>query len=179
MWWKIVLGILAVIIVAALGYAYYVGFFAKIAVEEKEMGPYVLVYEEHRGAYKDIGIVMDKVYKSLLADGVETTRGMGIYYNNPQNTPEADLRSIGGSLIEEKDMDKLPVLEKKYKVMRIEKQKSIVVEFPYINQWSIMAGVMRVYSVMSKYIADHNYQTKEMVEIYDMPNGKIQYIMGL
>lgn len=176
---KIFLLIVGVLVIGVLVYLYYVGFFTKVTIEEKEMGPFVLVYEEHKGAYKNIGPVMDKVYNDLLADGVETTRGMGIYYSDPKTTPEAELRSVGGSIIEDKDADKLPLLEKKYKMMRLEGKKYLVAEFPYKNSMSILAGVLRVYPQITKYVADHKYQTKEMIEIYDMPNGKIFYLMAL
>jgi len=170
--------IFAIVIIAV--FLNYHGIFKKIVIEEKEMGPFVLVYEDHRGAYKNIGPVMDKVYLSLLnEDQIQASRSMGVYYDNPQTTPEADLRSVGGYLIEDNNLEQLPFLEDKYKVMRIDSGRLMVAEFPYKSKFSIIAGTMLAYPALNKYIAEHKYQPREMMEIYDQASGKIIYLMGL
>ncbi len=175
----IFLGFLLLLVIAGIFLNYH-GVFKKPVIVEKEMGPFYLVYEEHRGAYKNIGPVMDKVYQTLVSEEqIQPTRSMGIYYDNPQTTAEADLKSLGGYLIEDNNLEQLPFLQDKYQVKKIESGQFMVLEFPYQDKFSIIAGTMIAYPAINKYIVEHGYQPRETMEIYDLPNGKIIYLMGL
>lgn len=114
-----------------MGYLYYMSFFNKIEITEKEMGPYKVVFKEHIGDYKETGKIMDEIYYSLLDDGVETYKGFGIYYDDPKVVEKDKLRSIAGSIIEEKDYDKIDQLKDKYNIKTIDKTRSITTEFPF------------------------------------------------
>ncbi len=66
-------------------YTYYGGF-KKMEFVISEQGGETLVYENLTGDYKQSPVIMDKVYYSLLNnDKIETYKGFGIYYDNPQN----------------------------------------------------------------------------------------------
>jgi DNA gyrase inhibitor GyrI len=106
-------------------------FFNKIEITEKEMGPYKVVFKEHIGDYKETGKIMDEIYYSLLDEGVETYKGFGIYYDDPKVVEKDKLRSIAGSIIEEKDYDKIDQLKDKYNIKTIDKTRSITTEFPF------------------------------------------------
>lgn len=114
-----------------MGYLYYMSFFNKIEITEKEMGPYKVVFKEHIGDYKETGKIMDEIYYSLLDEGVETYKGFGIYYDDPKVVEKDKLRSIAGSIIEEKDYDKIDQLKDKYNIKTIDKTRSITTEFPF------------------------------------------------
>ncbi len=174
--------VLLVLLLLALGFTFflnYIGFFSKIIVEEKEVGPFVLVYEDHKGDYKGVAQVENDIYYSLLNNyQIETFKGFGIYYDDPKKVAKEDLRSIAGCILEEKDYDKIEKLkEDGLKIKEIPKQNSIVAEFPFKNQFSIIAGVIRVYPELSKYITENNLVNNEMMEIYDTPTQKIIYLM--
>lgn len=172
--------IIGVVVIALLIFLAQNGFFTKVLVEEKEVGPYVLIYEEHTGDYAGMKDVTYRVYNKLLnEDKIMTTKGFGIYYDNPRNVPKDKLRSIGGCILDEKDYDKIAVLEKKYKIKKIEKQRSLVADFPFRNRMSIIMGIMKVYPEMNEYVSSKHYQFAEVMEIYDMPNKKITYVMWL
>jgi hypothetical protein len=49
---KIIFGVIVFIIIGIVLFLFYLGFFSKIIIEEKEMGPFVLIYEDHKGDYK-------------------------------------------------------------------------------------------------------------------------------
>ena len=159
---------------------YYTGYFVKVVVEERDMGPYTLVYQEYLGDYATVGPVMDKISKGLIEDAqVTPERGFGIYYDDPATVAKEKLRSDIGVLLEEKDMDQLSLIKTKYKVKTFEKTKAVVAEFPYTSPLSVIAGVLKVYPELRKYVEVNKIHMSEVMEIYDRPAKKIYYIMPL
>jgi len=177
---KIILSVLFLVIMAILIFLDMSGLFFPIRIEEKEAGPYVLVYADHIGDYKNISKIMDMIYTSLRdTEKIQTSRGMGIYFDDPKTVSADKLRSIAGSILDEKDWDKIPQLENRYKVKRIPVQRMVTAEFPFENQLSVMIGVLRVYPKLSVYMKEKGYTGKEATEIYDMPNKKILYMFPI
>lgn len=176
---KFIFGAIAISIIGIAVFLSYIGFFSEIVIEEKETGSFILVYDEHTGDYKGTAEIQDSIYYSLINNqNIETFKGFGIYYDNPKIVPTSELRSIAGCILEKSDYDKIDYLkEKGYKIKEIPVQNSIVAEFPYKNSFSIIAGIMKVYPKIEKYIDDNNIESKEMMEIYDIPSKKIIYIM--
>jgi len=87
------------------------------------------------------------------------------------------LRSEIGCILEEKDLSKVEELKaKQFKIKEFPKTEAIVVEFPFNTQFSILAGIMKVYPKLEAYRKEYNYQTREVMEIYDVPSKKILYI---
>jgi len=172
----IIIGILGLIAVLLMGYLYYMGFFNKIEITEKEMGPYKVVFKEHIGDYKETGKIMDEIYYSLLDDDVETYKGFGIYYDDPKVVEKDKLRSIAGSIIEEKDYDKIDKLKDKSDIKTIDKTRSITTEFPFRNKMSVIFSLMKVYPELNKYIDSKGYKKGDVMEVYDVPNKKINYV---
>ncbi|SKC62929.1 hypothetical protein [Maledivibacter halophilus] len=177
---KIILIALLVIIVGIILFLNYVGFFSKIVIEEKKMGPYVLVYEEHKGDYKGTRKIQDNIYDSLLNKyGIETFKGFGVYYDDPKKVSKEELRSIAGCILEESDYNSIKKLkESNFKVTEIPKQNSIAVEFPFKNAFSVFIGIMKVYPEINKFVEKNGLNQKEIMEVYDVPAKKIIYIMN-
>ena len=156
----------------------YLSVFASIDVKEKKIGPLKLIYKEYIGPYKETGQIQDEVYYSLLnEEKIETYKGFGIYYDDPKTTPDSELRSKSGCILEEKDYDKLDRLEEDYDLMELGDQKYIYAEFPFKSKLSIMLGVFKVYPQLDRYLEEKGYEKKEVMEIYDIPNKKIIYLM--
>jgi len=155
----------------------YCGAFVKIEIKEEKVGGETIVYEEMVGDYKNSGKVMDKIYYDLLESySIETYKGVGIYYDNPQVVEKDKLRSEIGVVIEEKDLNNLEEVRKEYRVKQIEEKNYVVSKFPYKGQLSIMFGIMRVYPRINKYLDKHNIsQDGFVMEIYDTPNKVIEY----
>ena len=178
---KITATIILILILLAFIYLASLGLFDEVKLEEKQTGPFTVVYEEHIGPYQETGTVQDKIYYKLLnEEKIETFKGFGIYYDNPKEVAAEELRSEVGSILEEKDLDKIDVLkEKGYQIKTIETQHSIVATFPFKNKLSIMLGIMKVYPAMEKHIQANNYQPTPSMEIYDVPNKQIIYIFEI
>lgn len=170
----IIVAILAVIMVC---YYAYLGGFSKIEFQVAEAGGEILVYEEMVGDYAQSNTVMDKVYYSLLNDyNIETTKGFGIYYDDPQKVESTKLRSEIGSVLEEKDSVRIAELCDRFQVKFCPEQTCIVTEFPFKGPISVMIGLIKVYPAMNEYLKANNLNNDSpIMEIYDVPNKKIYY----
>lgn len=174
---KIILLVIGVlVIVVAIAYVYYGGL-NKVEVKEAMQGGEVLVYEEVVGDYAQTGKFSDKVYYSLLDDeGIATTKGFGIFYDNPQVVDKSKLRSEVGCIVEGLDRSQIADLSSRYKVRICPKANYITAEFPFKGHISVMLGLMKVYAQIDKYVKDHTISDRgAIMEIYDVPNKKIMY----
>ena len=174
---KIILIVLAILIIALIAFYAYYGGFKKIHISISESGGEILIYEKIQGDYKQSGVIMDKIYNSLLnEDKIETFKGFGIYYDNPQKVEKSKLRSEAGCILEKKDIDKLPGLEKKYTTRTFSKKKYIITEFPYKGKVSIFFSIMKVYPALNKFAEQNGFNEESAVmEMYDVSNNKILY----
>ncbi len=176
---KKILIILAVVISIPVIYLTYSGLFASVVIEETEVGPLTFAYAEHKGDYSKIGPVMDQVYQDLLKDGLETYKGIGVYFDDPQMVKKEDLRSYGGSVIEENDIEKFNKVKDKYKSMTTPKYLSVTAEFPIKTKLSFIIGVIKVYPKIGNYIKEKNYKTiAPPMEIY-IENEKTVYVFPI
>jgi hypothetical protein len=164
-------------IIAGITFYAYSGGFQRLKISIITAGGETLIYEKITGDYKQSGKVMDKIYYDLLEkDKIETYKGFGIYYDNPQKVAVNKLRSEAGCILEKKDEDKIPVLEKKYAIRTFPTTKYIVTEFPYKNKMSVLFSLMKVYPALNKFTAENGYsEGGATMEIYDIPNQRIIY----
>jgi DNA gyrase inhibitor GyrI len=174
---QIIIIVVAAIVAIVLGFAAYWGAFKSIQFRVVEQGGETLVYEEMTGDYRQSGVVMDRVYYSLLNDyKIETFKGFGIYYDNPQKVETSKLRSELGCILEESDIHRLNELEGNFKIKTYPKGKYIVAEFPYKGKLSVIFGIMKVYPALNKYVKNNSFnEDGAIMEIYDTPGKKIVY----
>lgn len=165
------------LIVVALIFVAYNGGFKVIKFKTAVEGGEVLVYEDLIGDYSRSGEVMDRIYTSLLNnEKIKTTKGFGIYYDDPKKVEKSKLKSEVGCIVEGVDSLKIAELQKKYKVKICPKTNYLTTVFPHKSVMSIMFGIMKVYPAMSKYIEQNGLSEKgPVMEIYDTPNKIIEY----
>lgn len=173
---KIVLIILGIVIILIAGtYAYYGGF-KKIEVRIEEQGGEIVVYEEVIGDYSQTYEISNKVYSTLQnEEKIETTKGIGIYYDDPGKVAKESLRSEVGCIVENVDNTVIAKLSEKYNVKIIPRKEYIVTEFPMKGFMSIMIGIMKVYPALDSYSEEHGYGDSPIIEIYDNVNKKTIY----
>ena len=174
---QIIIIVVAAIVAIVLGFAAYWGAFKSIQFRMVEQGGETLVYEEMTGDYRQSGVVMDRVYYSLLNDyKIETFKGFGIYYDNPQKVETSKLRSELGCILEESDIHRLSELEGNFKIKTYPKGNYIVAEFPNKGRLSVIFGIMKVYPALNKFVKEKGYDEEgAIMEIYDTPGKKIIY----
>lgn len=161
--WKNFLALLVLIVVILAGAAWYMGAVSSYEVEVRTMGPYNFVYEEFTGPYEQSGPVFDRVYNDLLEDGIGTTVGMGLYYDNPDETSASELYSELGAVIDDIQAATLP---EGYSVKVVDATEYAVVKFPYRNMLSYMIGPMVVYPVLNDYFGDQESSAEYAIELY-------------
>ena len=169
-------GVIIVVIIVFLGYY---GLFTKITVEEKSLDSFWMVYQKHVGEYKDVGPIMDAIYKGLKDDySIATTRGFGLYYDDPREVPKEKCRSIVGCILENVDAGRVDELREKFFVREYPASNVVTAEFPFKGTLSIFIGIFKVYPKLGKYIKEKGYASRPMFEIYDMPGKKTIYGMS-
>jgi hypothetical protein len=167
--------IVALLVIIILIYTHFGGF-AKINIRIEKQGGETLVYENMTGAYSQATKVTMKVYDDLLNnDKIETTKGFGIYYDNPKNVEQSKLRSEIGCIVEDIDNNRVEQLKQRYQVKILPDSECIVAEFPFKGGISIMLGLLKVYPALNKYIQAYHYTDGPIMEIYDVPNKVIVY----
>jgi len=123
--------------------------------------------------------VFDKVYEAVKADGISTTRGLGIYFDDPSKVPSDKLRSQCGLVIEEKDYPAFAAVGKKYRSKVLNLSDSVVAEFPIRNSLSYAFGPMKAYPALDRYTREKGYKVSDPYELYDMPAGKIYFVVPI
>ncbi len=174
---KIIFIIVVLIFLSLLGPLLYLGGFKNIVPSELEIPGMNLVYVKNIGSYYEVGPVMNKVYEDLKAVGIESTVGAGIYLDNPQKTPKQELRSLVGSIVS--DNDALKAKEANFSILKIKTGKGVMAEFPYKNILSYMLAPMKIYPEMQKYLEKNEIVPEGSLELYDVPNKKIQIFFEL
>lgn len=174
---RIVLWSVGAVVLAGLLVMARAGFFVGVRVEEKEAGPFTLVYARGEGAYKNAGDVMDAVYEKLILEKIEADTAFGYYYDTPRKVAPANLRWIAGFIV---DNEKQAAAAKKYfRVERFSKTPALVAEFPLRGRLSIIAGMIKVYPAINHHAQKREFTMGPVMEIYDSKAKKIIYIMSL
>lgn len=164
------------------GVLVYHGFFTTPRVAEKEMGPYTVAVKRVAGPYYKVGPTMMEVDAYLRELGLEPTKGIGLFYDDPATVAESDLRSDMGDVLEGVDEEALAKIKEKYEVKDIPAVRSAVVTFPIKSMLSYMIGPMKVYPALSAYWKEKGYATDTegySMELYDVPGKTIYYIMPI
>jgi hypothetical protein len=174
-----IIGIIIVIIAVICSItAWQLGFFTRITVLDRQEGGIIVAGIDFKGDYSKVGEPMMKVDQQLRNAGIKSTRGFGIYYDNPQTVPSSSCRSFIGNVIEEKDYPRLEEIKKLgFRIDTIEKKSSFVVEFPYKNKMSFFVGPLRAYPVLSKKLQTSGCKPSLALELYDMSAKMTYYIM--
>ncbi len=168
--------IAAIIGIAILSIYAYLGGFTSIKVRSEVTGGEVIVYKEVRGNYKQTPDITNEIYYYLLNElGIETYKGIGIFYDNPKEVEAKELRSESGCVIEAVDVERLSSDKCKYRIQTLPTDTVITAELPFKGAFSIFMGFMKVYPAIEKYAHTHNMGNGPIIEIYDVPNKKIIY----
>lgn len=162
-------------LVAAL-YGYWGGF-SQVLVDQVPKGPYEVVYEVHRGSYANIFRPIERVEARLSNLGFGNLRGFGLYFYDPDKTPEKDLRSLGGAVLPW-GQSLPPEQQVRFKSATLPKQEYLVAKHPLKGDASILIGLTRVYPVLEQARIERGLPEGPIIEIYDRQAGEILYLLA-
>lgn len=176
---KIIIGsiIIGLILVSGFICYWYYGGFLPVNIQERIDGGEIVVFEDVVGDYSQAGPVSNKLYYSLLyTDTLNTSKGFGVFYDNPQKVERSKLRSEVGCVLDSVDSLRLNRVKAKYKVKELPQQVYIVTELPLKGYLSILLGLTKVYPAITKYCIEKGYsEDSPVTEIYDMKRKTITY----
>lgn len=158
---KIVLIVLLVIVLAILAFAIYMGAFSIVVIEEREQGPYTLVYREMSGNdMKQVGEITLALNTLLAERGIVRRKPFDIFF--------PDGRAEIGFAIEGALPGQIAGLSNQAKVREIPAQRCMVARFPWRNTLSFFVGYLKVDPALTNYRTEHGYSK---VEAYSLDDG--------
>lgn len=173
-----ILGIvIIVLLLVSAGIWIYYGGLTTIVFSNPKQGGEVLIYKEVVGHYMKSGDISEEIYNDLMTMGIETFIGFGIFYDDPAEVKPEKCRSEIGCVLEQKDINKIPEIEKKFKVKTFPVGQYTSTDFPYKGMPSIFVGMFKVYPAINKIKEEKNELYKEgpIMELYNMKDSVITY----
>lgn len=175
---NIILFLVFAVLLGALTFAWYLGALNRMKVEDTQAGGFMVAGLDLTGPYAEAGKTMTEIETKLNGIGIKPAKGFGLYYDDPKIVPAEKCRSFVGSILEEKDLDKITQLKSLgLRIDSVSRTQAVVTEFPLKSTLSYMIGPLKAYPAISKYLAEKNYTVKVSLEVYDMKNEHILYIL--
>lgn len=176
---RILFGALILLLVGGAIFLYYMGFFMKIRLEKKVMGPFTLIYKDHKGKCQDTAVIQDEIYDRLIKEyGTTTYKGVSIFLDDPKKVGDDQVRSKAGCLLEEKDLHVIEKIDNsELKVMKKEQGYYYVVQIPYKNKMSIFLGLLKAYPLIRSGVDEKLLDKNGVMEIYDIQEKKAYYLV--
>jgi len=157
---KLLLGVLLALTIVILGGASYMGAFQRIAITEKDEGPFTFVYrdiaaeETHK-----VGEITTSLNALLESRGVAQRKPLDIFF--------PDGRGEIGFAVEGASNEQLDALATQSKVREVPAQHCMVTEFPWRNPASFIVGYLKVDPALAAYRAAHGYKKVEALALND------------
>ena len=155
-----------VLFMGLIGAAWYMGAFSSVNITTAEKGPYYFVYLEHQGPYYQIQNKITNVEKYLTDNNISFLHSAGIYFDNPAEVDESNLKSFGGFVVNDSINVQPP-----YKITKIKRRKVVVAS---IEAQPMMAP-FKIYPAFEEWLG--NNKNVEIVapplELY-LPDDKIE-----
>ena len=177
---KLFFGLLFCLLLTIFLYFAFSGLFTPITVStlEPDTGPITLAYKTLVGPYKEAGELYTESYCLL-----PHRRQLGIYYDDPEGTPPAELRCAvgpvlaqGGEVPVTEEMEKMR--ENGFRIVHLPDPSYVVTaSFPFATTFSIYLAIYRVYPKLRDYIAERRLCAYPALELYS--DSSIVFMMPL
>jgi hypothetical protein len=175
---KPILSVTLIALTAIVSILAWYGLFAKVTLSEQLIPSFSFAYEKHIGDYRQSGRIMGEIYKRLEEEGIDSTKGIGLYYDNPRKVPVKNLRSLAGCILPDEHTAKRETLKGRYLLATLPETKVPVIRFPYKGKLSVVLGTLKVYPRINAWFQEHPEHQGPIIEIYDVPKGEILYVLS-
>lgn len=141
------------LIVAVAVLAVWMGLFRSIILQDSTFGPCTLVGLPHIGPYRGVGATFEKFCKAMETGQVPHSKwSIGIYYDNPQDTPPEKCRSLCCLAYKTlTENQKAELRDRSYVLLEIPSCRSKSWDFPVRNSLSYMFGALKFYGYINKH----------------------------
>ena len=163
------------ILAAVLGWY---GYFSSVLVQEKPVGPYLMVYQKHTGSPNGVGDTIAKIHQNLSVEfKVNSMVDFGLYYDDPKLVDPEKCRALIGCIIENDSEGDLHAISEKYIVATLPRGMAVVVDYPYRNKLSVLFGVLKGYPALLAFMKENNIPLKPVLELYDVDRKRVRYVL--
>jgi len=168
-----------VVIISFLIFAWFSGFFATVNIEERQAGPFHILFKEFIIDYPQAGNKLEIVMSELSNKGFDVRLGVVMFYGNKVGDSSGGRKCMIGVVVQPQDITMIDRAGSQFQHKLIGRQSSIVVQFPYTNHFSKFAGHYKVYPAIMNYCYEHNYSPGPILELHDEQGKTIIYIMKI
>lgn len=158
---KILLTVVGALVVAGAGAMAWLGAFATLAVEERDMGPYPFVYvQDATTDFGRVGELTAALGERLEAAGFTARRPAQVYYPTGRG-----IQNQIGFVVDRAVGPEVLGTDTFFRPLPA--QRCMVVRFPYRNPASFAVGAMRVDPVLRAHRQTKNYAETSAIVILD------------
>ncbi|EQC0057007.1 hypothetical protein ACY0L3_002629 [Klebsiella oxytoca] len=152
--------------------------FYSVNIKKSYLGGEVIIYKTTEGNYQNaFSIMNDLRYKLLTTFYIQTTKGIIIYYDEPNKLEKGKLRLDVGCIIDINSIDniKMAKINQTWTVKVLPIMPSVNMEAPFYGKHSIIINMIKSRSKIERYISSCGYRKGPTIEIYDMYAKKMTY----
>ncbi len=165
-----------VVLLLLAGVCGWYGYFSTVAVQEKPIGPFLIVYRNYIGPPADAGSIIEEIHHRLSTEfKISSLVDFGLYYDDPAVMDPNQCRALIGCVIEKDQEGDLHALSEKYTIATIPRGMAVVADYPYKNKLSILFGALKGYPALLAYGETHHLEQKPVLALYDARRGRIRY----
>lgn len=168
--------LLLFLFILTLAFMIYHRVFQLVIIRNEVFQAFGFLYQHNEGDYRQNITVLQELAKKVAKTGIKVVNPVSIYYDNPRKVKRSDLRSDVGFMIPENE-DLIHVDGLQYKTVCFD--RFLATSVPYKSRFSILIGAMKIYPVFRKELEKQDLPEREMIEIYDMRNKLIVYLMPI
>lgn len=166
--------LLFALIIGIVSFLFYHQMFKKVEIRTISFQPFGFLYKSHIGNYRHNAQILIEVADYVKKSGITAVSAVTIYYQNADKLKKKQMISDVGFMVAETNYTNLP---EGVEVKIIQNNHYLATSFVYKSRFSILLGAMRIYPAFRKELKSQNLAEREIIEIYDMRNKIIVYLM--
>lgn len=156
-------------VILLLYFGQYLGAFRSVKVGIENHDAMTVVYKEHFGPYHKIVPVINEVEAYFKEQKLDCKISFGEYLDNPRQTDENRLRSLGGCVVQKAEVEKIKDLPKEILKKEVPARRYVVAIF----EGSPGIGPMKVYPKVEDFMSENNLTaTGPVIETYEIHSEK-------
>ncbi|WP_368758800.1 hypothetical protein [Klebsiella oxytoca] len=152
--------------------------FYSVNIKESHLGGEVIIYKKTEGNYQDaFSIMNDLRYKLLTTFYIQTTKGIVIYYDEPNKLEKGKFHLDVGCIIDISNIDdiKMAKINQTWKVKALPIMPSVNMEAPFYGRHSIIINMIKTRTKVERYMSSRGYRKGPIIETYDIYAKKMTY----